>query len=277
MNNETHIEADLQIQSLGETMEDIPQAVRNRGISSVEPRKNNPIKSNFVLFSSILIFFISIVMGLFVYRPSVSSQDNSNPDSIVDNSTNNNSTNNQEESNHLLGHLSYEEAPLSELKGITADNRLKLREGAADKFLAMQKAARRDGVILAPLSAYRTIEEQNKLFFEVKAQRGQVATKRAEVSAPPGYSEHHTGYAIDIGDANVPATNLNQDFENTRAYQWLEKNASTYSFELSFPKDNPQGVSYEPWHWRFVGDRNSLETFYKAKNQQKSNPNSENN
>lgn len=271
MNNETQFSEDLDIQSLGETMTDIPQAVRNGGISSVETRKTNIIKLNFFLVGSILIFFISIIMGIFIYRPSLSSQDNSDLNLNINNSNPDNQTNNPEKSDDLLGHLSYEEAPLSELKAITADNRLKLREGAADKFLEMQKAARRDGVILAPISAYRTIDEQNKLFFEEKEKRGQLATKRAEVSAPPGYSEHHTGYAIDIGDGNVPGTNLNQDFENTRAYQWLEKNASTYSFELSFPKDNPQGVSYEPWHWRFVGDLNSLETFYKAKNLQKTN------
>jgi D-alanyl-D-alanine carboxypeptidase len=41
---------------------------------------------------------------------------------------------------------------------------------------------------------------------------------------------------------------------------------------MSFPKDNPQGVSYEPWHWRFVGDRQSLETFYKAKNLTRTTP-----
>ena len=55
-------------------------------------------------------------------------------------------------------------------------------------------------------------------------------------------------------------------FENTAAFHWLEANAARYSFELSFPRDNPQGISYEPWHWRFVGDRESLETFYKARN-----------
>jgi len=71
---------------------------------------------------------------------------------------------------------------------------------------------------------------------------------------------------VDIGDGNTPATNLSPDFENTAAFKWLEKNAPYYSFEISFPKNNPQGVSYEPWHWRFVGDRDSLETFYKAKN-----------
>ncbi|NEO32086.1 MAG: D-alanyl-D-alanine carboxypeptidase family protein [Symploca sp. SIO3C6] len=170
----------------------------------------------------------------------------------------------ESEANDLLGHLPYEEAPLSELQRVTADGSIKLRTAAANKFQEMSAAARRSGVILVPLSAFRSVAKQEYLFFEIKAQRGQVASKRAEVSAPPGYSEHHTGYAIDIGDAMTPATNLSPSFENTPAFKWLEQNAAYYSFEMSFPRDNPQGIDYEPWHWRFVGDSHSLETFYKA-------------
>ena len=103
------------------------------------------------------------------------------------------------------------------------------------------------------------------MFFEVKQERSQSVTDRANVSAPPGHSEHHTGYAIDVGDGNASATNLSPDFENTAAFKWLEVNATKYNFELSFPKNNTQGVTYEPWHWRFVGDRTSLETFFKAR------------
>jgi zinc D-Ala-D-Ala carboxypeptidase len=132
----------------------------------------------------------------------------------------------------------------------------------------MVAAARSSGVNITIISAFRSVEDQKRLFFGVGAARGQQPTKRAEVSAPPKYSEHHTGYAIDIGDSSVPATNLNQNFDTTPAYKWLKANAATYGFELSFPKDNIQKVSYEPWHWRFVGDINSLETFYKAHNLQ---------
>ena len=166
----------------------------------------------------------------------------------------------------LLGHLPYDVASESELEAISADGRLKMRSAAAKKFQQMQAAAKADGVILTPISAFRDDQTQEQLFFGVKEQRVQNATKRAEVSAPPGYSEHHTGYAIDIGDGNAPATHLETDFANTAAFRWLEKNALKYSFELSFPPDNQQGVSYEPWHWRFVGDRDSLETFYKVRN-----------
>lgn len=166
----------------------------------------------------------------------------------------------------LLGHLSYDVASKSELDTITADGQLQLRSNAAVKFRQMQAAAQAEGINLIPISAFRTMEDQEQLFFGIKEQRFQNAVKRAEVSAPPGYSEHHTGYAVDLGDGNAPATHLEPTFANTAAFRWLEKNALRYSFELSFPPNNEQGVSYEPWHWRFVGDRHSLETFYKVRN-----------
>lgn len=170
------------------------------------------------------------------------------------------------DSETLLGHFAYPEAPRKELQPIVADGSIKLRKAATKQFQAMVAAARASGVVLVPISGFRSAATQDHLFFDIKAQRGQVATKRATISAPPGYSEHHTGYAVDIGDGATPATNLNTTFEKTKAFKWLKANAARFSFEMSFPKDNPQGVSYEPWHWRFVGDRHSLETFYKAKN-----------
>ena len=166
----------------------------------------------------------------------------------------------------LLGHLPYNVAPASELTSVTGNGELKMRTTAANKFQQMQAAARADGIILNPLSGFRDTNTQEQLFFGVKEHRVQDAAQRAEVSAPPGYSEHHTGYAVDIGDGNVPSSNLETSFADTPAFRWLEQNALKYSFELSFPPNNKQGVSYEPWHWRFVGDRNSLETFYKVRN-----------
>ena len=167
--------------------------------------------------------------------------------------------------NDLLGHLPYEETKPENLTPVTSDGRIKLRTEAAKKFVEMQADARRDGVLLVPLSGFRSVEEQEYLFFEIKAQRGQVTTERAEVSAPPGYSEHHTGYAIDIGDGRAPATHVEKRFEKTEAFAWLKENAPRYSFELSFPEDNPQGVNYEPWHWRYVGNQESLKIFYNKK------------
>lgn len=165
----------------------------------------------------------------------------------------------------LLNHFRYPEAPQSSLAAIVPDGSIKLRKSAAQAYREMEAAARRSGIVLTPISGFRTLTDQDYLFFGKKAERGQVATERAKVSAPPGYSEHHTGYAIDMGDGNVPATHLSETFENTAASKWLKANAAFHSFELSFPKGNKQGVTYEPWHWRYVGDRHSLETFYKAR------------
>jgi D-alanyl-D-alanine carboxypeptidase len=177
----------------------------------------------------------------------------------------NNPTPTSPEIENILGHLPYAEAPAAQLQAISPDGRIRLKKAAAVKFLQMQAAARAEGISLQLISGFRSVSEQQYLFFKVKEQRNQATTKRAEVSAPPGYSEHHTGYAIDLGDGKTPATNLSPTFEKTAAFRWLQNNANKYSFEISFPRNNVQGVSYEPWHWRYVGDGDSLETFYKAR------------
>jgi zinc D-Ala-D-Ala carboxypeptidase len=166
----------------------------------------------------------------------------------------------------LLGHYPYPEAKPEDLQPISNDGQMRLNSGAAQAFKEMIAAAQAEGVSIVPLSAFRSLQDQKELFFEVKKERVQTAQERAGVSAPPGYSEHHTGYAIDLGDGNIPAVNLSPDFETTPSFKWLQANAPRFSFEISFPKDNVQGVSYEPWHWRYVGDSASLETFYKARN-----------
>lgn len=167
----------------------------------------------------------------------------------------------------VLGHFAYAEAPANELEPINADGSLKMRQVAAQSYRKMTDDAAAAGVHLSPISGFRSVADQNELFFKVKEARNQAVSKRAEVSAPPGHSEHHTGYAVDIGDGDRPDTNLSQSFEDTPAFVWLSANAAKYSFEISFTKGNTQGVSYEPWHWRFVGDRSSLETFYRAQHQ----------
>ncbi|MCL2931269.1 MAG: M15 family metallopeptidase [Trichodesmium sp. MAG_R03] len=174
-----------------------------------------------------------------------------------------------QERENILGHLPYKEASWQELTPVFGSQNVKLRLSAAENFNVMADAAWSANIYLVPLSGFRTLADQKYLFFEVKAKRGEETSQRAEVSAPPGYSEHHTGYAIDIGDARMPETDLKVNFENTIAFQWLQENASNYGFELSFPKDNPQGISYEPWHWRFVGDNHSLKTFEEARSLEK--------
>ncbi len=160
----------------------------------------------------------------------------------------------------LLGHHPYPEAAagaLIEVEGI------RLRPVVADAFRTMQQAALRSGVRLVPLSGFRSLKQQQDIYFGVKSDRNQSVQERAKVSAPPGYSEHHTGFALDIGDGDRPDTNVEPGFDQTAAFRWLKDNANRFNFEMSFPRGNAQGVSYEPWHWRFVGDPDSLKLFYR--------------
>jgi D-alanyl-D-alanine carboxypeptidase len=162
----------------------------------------------------------------------------------------------------LLGHFPYSEAAGGDLVEVVGGQRL--QRDAAAALNAMRTTAREDGVELVVLSAFRSVREQRDLFFDVKSARNQSARERAQVSAPPGYSEHATGYAVDLGDGRAPATNLAQSFEHTDAYRWLRAHGHRFHFTLSFPRRNPQGVSYEPWHWRFEGTEAALRTFARA-------------
>nr|WP_228024506.1 M15 family metallopeptidase [cf. Phormidesmis sp. LEGE 11477] len=162
----------------------------------------------------------------------------------------------------LLNHRRYSVADISQLVPLAPDSNILLQPEAKVKIEAMLAEAKADGVNLGVISGFRTIEDQNYLYFDLKAERGESASVRAEVSAPPGYSEHHTGYAVDFVDESQPATFLEESFETTPAYKWLVANAPFYNFELSFPKDNGS-VAYEPWHWRYVGNQESLELFYR--------------
>ena len=162
----------------------------------------------------------------------------------------------------LLGHFPYPEAPADRLVAIAPG--IQLRAEAARALEAMQREAAAEGVDLVVLSGYRSVSLQKDLFFDVKAERNQSASSRARVSAPPGFSEHSTGYAVDLADGRLPATNLSAGFASTPAFAWLQRNAARHHFLLSFPANNRQGVSFEPWHWRYEGSTEALRLFEPA-------------
>jgi len=247
--------------------DDIPEARRQK-VAKTSPSRPNP---TMIIVSGIGLMVLALGTW-FAVRLSTpqSPQSKVEPQPSTDNSSPTPSDVSQAKpqasSDTTLGHFAYDVAPETELQPITADGQIRLREAAAQAYQQMSQAAAQEGIRLLPLSGFRTLEDQNHLFFKVKEERVQGAQQRAKVSAPPGRSEHHTGYAIDIGDVTAPNTHLNTAFAGTSAFTWLQKHAPRYSFELSFPKENSQGVSYEPWHWRYVGDQDSLETFYNARN-----------
>ena len=168
----------------------------------------------------------------------------------------------------ILGHLPYKEISKEKLVFIEPD--IEVHIDMSKSLLKMRDDAKQDGINLVFLSGYRSISLQKDIFYSLKSMRNQIAAERAKVSAPPGYSEHSTGFAIDIGDAYKRETDFEVEFENTDAFRWLKENAAKYHFKLSFNKNN-KNVDYEPWHWRYEGSIEALKVF-EASNRNLKNP-----
>jgi D-alanyl-D-alanine carboxypeptidase len=114
----------------------------------------------------------------------------------------------------------------------------------------MQRQALADGIALQAISGYRSHDYQLGIF-ERKLARGLEVEQILAVNAAPGYSEHHGGVALDIGTHGEPPAE--ESFEATPAFAWLQRHAARLGFAMSYPRGNPHGISYEPWHWRWHG------------------------
>jgi D-alanyl-D-alanine carboxypeptidase len=119
---------------------------------------------------------------------------------------------------------------------------------AAQAWRSLKQAAVQDDVTLEIVSAFRGLDRQIEII-RVKLERGMPIETILTLSAPPGYSEHHTGCAIDINTPGCEATE--EPFELTEAFHWLTLHAGRYGFSLSYPRGNSLGFIYEPWHWCF--------------------------
>jgi D-alanyl-D-alanine carboxypeptidase len=143
----------------------------------------------------------------------------------------------------------FEEKNLVEF--IDGDATFKLHHSAMLAWKRMKEAARAEGIHLYIVSAFRSIARQLEII-EGKRKNGLSDEEIFRVSALPGFSEHHTGRALDLNTPEFPA--LEEEFEDSRAFQWLIQNAGQFGFELSYPRENKYGISYEPWHWFYKGN-----------------------
>lgn len=122
----------------------------------------------------------------------------------------------------------------------------RLTPGTADRWAAMVAGAGEEGIRLLLVSGYRSIDYQARLIRK-KINNGQTIEEILRVNAAPGFSEHHTGDAVDI--ATPGSRPLTEEFEETPAFAWLTEHAEKYGFSMTYPRDNPFGFVYEPWHW----------------------------
>lgn len=125
-----------------------------------------------------------------------------------------------------------------------------LQADAARAWQRMRRAAARDGITLDAISGYRSHDYQWGIVARKQA-RGQDVTTILRVNAAPGFSEHHGGRALDIGTPGNPPAE--ESFELTPAFAWLQRHGMAHGFRLSYPRNNPHGIVYEPWHWCHVG------------------------
>jgi D-alanyl-D-alanine carboxypeptidase len=122
----------------------------------------------------------------------------------------------------------------------------RLTPETAAKWAEMVEAAAIDGVTLLIISGFRGIDYQARLIRK-KINAGQIVSDILQVNAAPGFSEHHTGRAVDI--ATPGSRPLTEEFEHSEAFRWLTASAARYGFSMTYPRENAYGFIYEPWHW----------------------------
>lgn len=140
----------------------------------------------------------------------------------------------------------------------TATDNFLLRPDTATAVEDMFAAAEADGVGLVLVSGYRSYANQEFTYAYWVSEYGDPAGADT-VSARPGHSEHQTGLALDIGQADGACT-LVLCFRDTPAAQWAAANAADFGFVLRYPVgfNEITGFSAESWHFRYVGKDVSL-------------------
>jgi zinc D-Ala-D-Ala carboxypeptidase len=142
-----------------------------------------------------------------------------------------------------------EEATTLEVAEVGSDGRNHLLVPlAADAWRSLKAAALADGVDLFIVSAFRSVDRQAEIVRR-KLEAGAAVENILTVCAPPGFSEHHTGRAVDLSTPSSRA--LEVEFDQTAAYGWLTERAAEFGYFLSYPIGNRWGYQYEPWHWCF--------------------------
>jgi D-alanyl-D-alanine carboxypeptidase len=138
---------------------------------------------------------------------------------------------------------------------VLGSGEVRLRGEAAERLRELVSAASTDGEELIVASAYRSYTDQEALYGRLKSVYGSEADP---MSAPPGYSQHQLGTAVDFTNAKA-SYQVWEPFGHTTAAQWLSSHAHEYGFILAYPSGHEAdtGYKWEPWHYRYVGVENA--------------------
>lgn len=142
--------------------------------------------------------------------------------------------------------LQAETTRLSSIGPDVFDREQRMLPAAAAAWKRMKSAAACEAIEIQAVSAWRSVDYQAGII-QRKLDQGQSMERILQVSAAPGFSEHHTGRAIDVTTPGFEV--LEDEFERSPGFEWLTRNAGRFGFHLSYPRNNRHGVTYEPWHW----------------------------
>jgi len=150
---------------------------------------------------------------------------------------------------YVPSHLEVPPIPLR--SNISGDEKL-VSSAMSDALVALVHAAFEQGVHLNLQSGYRSYSFQTTLYNGYVRTQGQASADRQ--SARPGYSEHQTGLAADLGGTSKPSCNVAQCFADTVEGKWLAEHAYEYGFLIRYTSDKESitGYEFEPWHVRYV-------------------------
>jgi zinc D-Ala-D-Ala carboxypeptidase len=138
--------------------------------------------------------------------------------------------------------------------GVPTEGVVCLTAETARALVRLIMAAEDDTIHLRIFSGYRTPEDQSAIARKWRAIEGSMVERAV---APPRFSEHQTGTAIDLTAWSVKYAKAQNGFEKSQEFQWLADHAWKFGFNLSYPRTLKNGergeYRFEPWHWRYVG------------------------
>lgn len=123
-----------------------------------------------------------------------------------------------------------------------------LRKEALEVFSRILDDAAQDGVKMVIVSAFRSSSYQMSLYKRALQKKNNPDWMG---TAKPTYSEHQLGTTVDFSCSEI-GYDLNETFENTRAFRWLQERLTKYGLKMSYPRNNAEGYIYEPWHYRYI-------------------------
>ena len=147
---------------------------------------------------------------------------------------------------------------LVRIKNVWSED-IKIEKETYKQYISLEKALKEDGINIKLDSAYRSVQSQQELWDEWVSAPEKGLAYAKKFMAAPGYSEHHTGLAIDIcleKDGELVYDN-DKMFADIETFLKIHAKLADYGFILRYlkGKEETTGYTYEPWHIRYVGSK----------------------